>query len=140
MANWVIDLDTNVYNRFKNELNKRYTKDTLYFTISDRTPSKAQFPTVYFHTMQNLEEGSTLEGTDINAVLYSAQIEVTVVKDQTQAKKIMAEVINSMKTMLFEVIALPEITSTTDTYKAVARFRRLIGASDRLAKITSAKS
>lgn len=133
-GNWAVDLDSIIFTRIKNGLTsafgKKYTD--MYITNSDRTLTTAKFPTIYIHPMSNVELGNTLDGNSINGVMYTIQCEVTVTESQSQAKTIMAEILNIVKAMYFEVIAMPEVTSTDDTYRAVARFRRAVGASDTL--------
>lgn len=132
MANWAVDLDTTIYTYIQYALEKAFRAKypTMLITSSDRTPTVAQFPAIYIHSLSGVESGITTEGNDLNAVLYTLQAEVTVTENQKQAKTIMAEITNIAKIMMFKVIAMPETTSTEDTYVSVARFRRAIGAGD----------
>lgn len=134
MANWIIDLDSIVFTRIKsnltNELKTQYPD--LFVTNSDRTPTEPKFPTVYIHPLNGVEVGATLEGNTINGVMYTLQIEVTVTKSQSQARNVMSTIINIMKKMMFAVMGTPEFVNTEETYRQIARFRRTIGANDKL--------
>lgn len=131
-GNWTVDLDSIIFTRIKSGLTKTFGTEykNMYITNSDKTLTTAKFPTIYIHPMSNVELGNTLDGTSINGVMYTIQCEVTVTESQSQAKTIMAELLNIVKAMRFEIIAMPEVTSTDDTYRAVARFRRAIGANN----------
>lgn len=132
MGNWVIDLDNIIFTRIDTKLNKALLKKypDLYVTNSDLNTGVAKFPTVYVHVMPGIEQGNDLDGSTINAVLYALQLEVTST-NQTQTKDVMAELINVMKEMRFQVTAMPEFKNINTLYRQVCRVRRVIGADDK---------
>lgn len=132
MGNWVIDLDNIIFTRIDTKLQKALLKKypDLYITNSDLNTGVAKFPTVYIHIMPGIEQGQDLDGRTINAILYSIQLEVTST-NQTHTKEVMAELINVMKEMRFDVIAMPEFRNQNTLYRQVCRVRRVIGADDK---------
>lgn len=132
MAMWTSKISPIVFTEVKTKGNKALQTDypDIRFTTSNRAPTTAKFPTVYIHELPGVEQGSTLEGTSINAVLSSFQIDVTDNVSQNRVNEVMSEVVSIMKSMRFQVISMPEFQNTDDVYRATARFRRMIGAGD----------
>lgn len=132
MSNWAVDLDTMIYSIFKTALTEKLGEKypDMYITTLAKTPSTPKFPTIYFHPLSGVETGQTLVNDGINAVNYSVQIEVTVTESQQEARNISAEVLNVMKSLQFNVIAMPLMSEGEDTYITTSRFRRIIGAND----------
>lgn len=130
----MLDIESIVFTRIKygvgNKLTSTYPK--LNFTTSDRASTLPNFPTVYIHELGSAERGQDLEGTTINAILSTIQVEVTDNSDPANAKQVMDEVVKVMKTMRYEVNSMPEFNNTNEVYRRVARFRRIVGASDTL--------
>lgn len=128
----MLDIQSRVLSRVKNKypesLRNKYP-DTV-FTTSDRVANNPKFPNVYVHEMGSQELGRDLQGTTINAIRSTIQIEVTDNVSMSNAKEVMSNVIMTMKSMRYEVISLPEFQNTQSVYRSVARFRRVIGAYD----------
>lgn len=131
---WVSQISVKVSGRIKDEfsapLKKKYKMtDNNFSTVgSDTTP--AVFPFVYIQILPALEQGRDLEGTSINAGLFTFQIDVTDNKSQARAKEVAFEILRIMKGMRFEVTAMPSFEDTKDTHRSTARYRRLIGSGD----------
>ena len=119
-------LETQIFSlikaKFSTKIKEKY-KD-LTFTTSDKSSTKAKFPTVYIHMLESPEIGETLEGTEINGVTATFQIEVTDNQTQTRADEVSKEVLRIMKTMRFKVIGMPFHDNSGDTYRTVSRYRR----------------
>lgn len=96
---------------------------------TDKTP--AVFPFIFVHQLESVERGRDLSGTSINACLFSFQIDVTDNKSQTRASKVAYEILKIMKSMGFEVTTMVTFEDTNDTHRATARYRRLIGESEK---------
>lgn len=128
----MLDIQSRVFSRLKNKypttLQTKYP-NTL-FTTSDRISDNPQFPTVYVHEMQSQELGRDFDGTTINAIRSNFQIEVTDCDNMSNATEVMNYVVSAMKSMRYEVTSMPEFQNTQSVYRKVARFRRVIGASD----------
>lgn len=126
------NIEASVLSRLKNKyptsMKTKYP-DTN-FTTSNRVPNNPNFPTVYVHQMGAVEEGQDLDGTTINAVLPTIQIEVEDNKSMNNASDVMSYVIKTMKTMRYGVVTMPEFDNDQSIYRKVARFRRVIGSGD----------
>lgn len=129
---WTSNIQSVVFSIVKNEVSKvllnEYTD--LHFTTSDKVQTVPQFPSVYIHEIGSIEQGMDLEGADINAIMCNIQIEVTDNISQERVRKTMGEVLRVMKKMRFSVVLMPEYQNTTETFRQVARFRRVIGQGD----------
>lgn len=129
---WTNEISSIVFTRIKTEASKRLKSKypDIYFTNSDRAQTDPKFPTVYIHEIGSAEQGEDLQGTEINAVMTTFQIDVTDNQSQNRTNEVMSYVVEMMKSMRFSVIAMPEFQNTESTYRSTARFRRLIGNGD----------
>lgn len=134
MADWTDMISSNVFTRIKNEFSstlkaKYKMKDENFSTVgSSDTP--AVFPFVYVQLLPSAETGQDLEGTTINAGLFTFQIEVTDNQTQARAKDVMSEVKRIMKSMRFTVQCTPTLEDTKDTHRSIMRCNRIIGSCD----------
>ena len=130
----MLDIQARVFSRIKNAFPKNLkTKyPNISFTTSDRVADNPQFPTVYIHEMSSQELGRDLSGTTISAIRSTFQIEVYDNNSMDNAHTVMSSVIAIMKKMRYEVISMPEFKNSTETYRSVARFRRVIGSGETL--------
>lgn len=128
----MLDIQSRVFSRIKNKypqsLKTKYPDTT--FTTSDRVPESPTFPNVYVHELSSVERGRDLDGTSLNAVLSTIQVEVTDNESMSNAKEVMNNVVMTMKSMRYEVVVMPEFRNPQNLFKVVARFRRVIGAYD----------
>lgn len=125
-------LESQIFSRIKANFSDRIKKKypDLNFTTSDKTPTKAKFPTVYIHFMESPEIGSDLEGTSVNGITATFQIDVTDNQSQTRADEVSREVLRIMKTMRFKAVGMPFHDNSGDTYRTISRYRRPVGAGD----------
>lgn len=114
--------------KFSAKIKAKY-KD-LNFTTSDRSSTKPKFPTVYIHLLESTEIGSDLEGTSVNGINATFQIDITDNQSQTRADEVAKEVLRIMKSMRFKPVGMPFHDNSGDTYRTVSRYRRPIGAGD----------
>lgn len=128
----MIDIQSTVVSRLKNKYPQ--TLKTKYpntrFTTSDVIPQNPKFPTVYVHERGSMETGEDLDRTTINAVTASFQIDVEDNSSMENATEVMNYVLQTMKALRFGVVTMPEFKNTTDVYRKVAVFRRVIGDGD----------
>lgn len=126
------DLESIIFSRVKYQFSDRIKKkyESLNFTTSDKAPTKAKFPTVYIHMLESPEIGSDLEGTSINGITATFQIDVTDNQSQTRADEVAKEVLRIMKTMRFKAVGMPFHDNSGDTYRTISRYRRPVGAGD----------
>lgn len=94
--------------------------------------SKPTFPTIYIHELPGTEQGRTLDGQNINGVLTTFEVQAFTNTSQYDAKLMLAIVADVFKEMRFETTLMPEFKSDEKVYRSVARFRRILGANDRL--------
>lgn len=125
-------LESQIFSRIKANFSDRIKKKypDLNFTTSDKDPTKAKFPTVYIHFMESPEIGSDLEGTSINGITVTFQIDVTDNQSQSRADEVAKEALRTMKTMRFKAVGMPFHDNSGDTYRTISRYRRPVGAGD----------
>lgn len=135
MIDWIMLVPSIVFSRIKSEfsteLQTEYGMSDTNFSTTDSSNKKAVFPFVFVKAMGSMEQGQTLDGENINAGLFTFQVDVYDNKTQYRARKVMGEVVRIMKSMRFEIVSMPEFEST-DVHRSTTRFRRIIGANDKL--------
>lgn len=121
---------TQIKVRFSPKIKKKYS--SLNFATEEESKTPVQFPNVYVYLMASPEIGTTLEGTSLAGGLFTFQIKVTDNQNQTRVKEVMGEIVRIMKSMRFQMTAMPVYENTKDAYWSVARFRRVICDGDNL--------
>lgn len=137
MANenqWVFNLESKIFSIIKKKAldSLKESYPNIFITSSGKSTAKATFPTVLIHEMAGSELGSDLEGTAINAVRETFQIDVTTNTSQSDAKKVMSVIIMEFKKLRFQSTEMPEFDDGSETYRSTARVTRVIGANDKL--------
>jgi hypothetical protein len=131
---WAIDLEGTVVALVKTkaltQLKKKYPK--IVITNEGENSGQAAFPTVYIHLLPAVEQGQTLDGQTVNALLATFQVDVTTNTSKSDCRKVMAVITDTFKTMRFQGNAMPEFSISNKVHKSTARFRRMIAANDRL--------
>ena len=134
MADWTDRISSVVFSRIKNEfpssLKEKYKMTSSNFSTVGSTDTQAVFPFVYIQLLPSAEQGQDIEGSTINAGLFTFQIEVTDNQTQERAKDVMSEVKRIMKSMRFKVQPTPTLEDTKDTHRAIMRCNRRIGSDD----------
>ena len=134
MADWTDRISSVVFTRIKNEfsssLKTKYKMTSSNFSTVGSSDTPAVFPFVYIQLLPSTEQGQDLDGNEINAGLFTFQIEVTDNQSQTRAKDVMSEIKRIMKSMRFTVQPTPDIQDTKDTHRAIMRCNRIIGSDD----------
>ena len=134
MADWTDRISSVVFTRIKNEfsssLKTKYKMTDSNFSTVGSSNTPAVFPFVYIQLLPSTEQGQDIEGNEINAALFTFQIEVTDNQKQTRAKDVMSEVKRIMKSMRFSVQPTPTLEDTKDTHRAIMRCNRRIGSDD----------
>lgn len=136
----LLDLETRVFSRINNKVKSKLKSEypRLSCTNSDRNietkdkDSNDDYPLIYVHELSSPEIGSTLDGETINGLLSSFEITVFADSNQDDAKVVMNEVVLVMKSMRYQMIGSPFNDNDNGLYRRIARFRRVIGASDTL--------
>lgn len=131
---WAIDLESTVTTLVKvktlTQLKKTYPK--IVITNEGESSGQAVFPTVYIHLLPAVEQGQTLDGQTINALLATFQVDVTTNTSKADCRKVMATITDTFKIMRFQGNAMPEFSISNKVHKSTARFRRMIAANDGL--------
>ena len=139
-ADWVMMLPSSVFTRIKVKMPKELKSGntTIKLTSSNfstvgSSNTSAVFPFIYVQSLSATEQGRDLEGMNINGALFTFQVDVIDNKSQSNARIVMTEIIKIMKSMRFEIIAMPKFEGTQDnTHRMTARFRRAIDENDYL--------
>lgn len=132
---WFSDITSIVFTRVKAIVNKKLkTKyPGIDFTTKGFSPTDPKFPTVYIKRMQGAERGQDLDGTQVNAMLVTFQVEVTDNVSDTRAQEVADSVCEVMKSMRFQILGEPFPDNTQKgIYRNVARYQRIIGYGDTL--------
>lgn len=128
---WTSEIETTVFSRVKTQgiiaLGSKYPE--LFYTTKDEVEDEPSLPNVYVQELELAEQGRDLEGTEINAVLSTFQINVSAKRKQ-QTKEVMNQAVKTMKSMKFEAIGLPTYRTQNGLSKGTARFRRTIDKLD----------
>ena len=130
---WTSDITSIVFTRIKAIGNKKLkTKyPNINFTTSNESSKEPDFPTVYIKRLQGAERGQDLEGTSVNAILCSFQVEVTTNTNDTEAQEVADVVCSIMKSMRFQILGEPFADNTQKgVSRNVARYQRIIGYGD----------
>ena len=135
MTDWIMLVPSLVFSRIKTDFSEKlkteYGMTEKHFSTVNKSSTDPTFPFVYIHSLPASEQGGDLEGTTINAGLFSFQVDVYDNQSQSRARTVMREVVRIMKSMRFQVNAMPEFERSNDgVYRSTARFRRLIGSGD----------
>ena len=134
MADWTDRISSVVFTRIKNEfsstIKKNYKMKDENFSTVGSSDTPAVFPFVYIQLLPSTEQGQDIEGSTINAGLFTFQIEVTDNQMQERTKDVMSEVKRIMKSMRFTVQCTPTLEDTKDTHRAIMRCNRIIGSDD----------
>lgn len=130
---WIMDIPLKVLMRLRVEGMKSLSEyyPDLNITDDDKQLEKPSFPTVFMQDIGGAEQGQDIEGKSVNAVLSTIQIDVVDNKKRSNVREVMSEMIRIMKSMGYSITTTANFERTQDnTYRMVARFRRMIGYND----------
>ena len=103
---------------------------SLFWRVEYETNQKPIFPTVYIHELSGLEQGQTLDGQTVNAVLETIQVDISSNTSGSDVRLVTATVANVFKELRFDVVGMPTYGKSDGIYTSTMRFRRLYGAND----------
>jgi len=130
---WVLDNESRIFTRIKGMTEKTLSKKFpgIYYTTSDELTENVTKPyTVYLHELNGVEKGQDLCGQDINGILSTFELKVSVNTKKSDCKAILVEILKAFKQLYFDVVVLPEIQTDSEMYIGIGRFRRVIGQGD----------
>lgn len=126
---WAFDIDTNVFSKIYAQLHEKYPKALI--TRDEQSSTTPTFPTILIQALEPVEKNPDLE-TQINSVLFSAQITVTTNKSRSEAMSIASEVAKRYKDLSFQLIGMPYCRKEDKLWAATFRARRTFDWNDRL--------
>ena len=132
---WVMALPSIVFTRIKTEfsskLKEKYSITGKNFSTVGSSDTPPVFPFIYLQSIEPIETGMDLEGTNINGGIFSFQVDVIDNQSQTRAKEVMTEILRIMKKMGFKCSPMPSFdNSSKNVFRMVARFRKNIDEND----------
>lgn len=125
-------IESQIFSRVKANFSERIKKkyENLAFTTQEVNKGDPKFPTIYINIIESSEVGSTLEGTSINGINVTFQIDVIDNESQQRADEVAAEVLRIMKSMRFKVVMMPIHVRQSGIYRTVSRYKRVISNND----------
>ena len=112
------------------KLNTKYPD--IDFTTSASSSTTPKFPTVYIKRMQGAERGQDLDGSTVNAMLVTFQVEIADNISETRAQEVADNVCAVMKSMRFQILGEPVTDSRGNIHRNIARYQRVVGYGDTL--------
>lgn len=131
-TNWVMKLEPMIFTVLKTKLVKQFKTKFPKINVTDtnRNSTEPEYPSIMLQQLPFVERGQDLEGSSINAILCSFQIDVYTNTTQTDADTIMSEIIDIFKSMKFTINAFPSFANTSTYFRSTLRVERMIGADD----------
>lgn len=128
---WFSELESRLFTIFKTRMKAQF--NNAKFTTNDQQIIERNFPVVYFHELEQVETGNDLDNTSVNAINETIQIQVYA-KNADDCRNLSAASVSQMKSLRFNVIAMPIYTHTEDgrLFLSSMRFRRVYGGGDSL--------
>lgn len=127
---WYLQIQDKVFTQIEYMMKKKYPK--LICTTKNENGEPAKFPTLYLHELTPIEKGQDLTNESINAVLATIEIQVWTNTTETDCRNIIAEAVNQMKSLQFDIIELPIVTTRGKLAWGAIRCRRMIGSGDKI--------
>ena len=95
-----------------------------HFSMTKDNPSDTELPFIYLQRIVGTETAIDLERDEFQGGLFTYEVRVTSNKSQRQAKDIMEQVTNAMKSMRFWGTSLPVISDVGNLHIMIARWQR----------------
>lgn len=131
---WTSNITSIVFTRLKAIGNKKLKSKypNINYTTSSEVLTDPKFPNVYVRRMQGAERGQDLDGSGVNAILCTFQIEVSDNISDTRAQEVADEMCAIMKSMRFQILGEPIAESSGGVKRNIARYQRIVGYDDTL--------
>lgn len=131
---WWAELESRLFTlytkRIRDALSEKYPN--IKCTASPMTISASKFPTCYFRMVDWIETGNDLDNTETHAVTATLQVDVIANTSLSDCKEVVYETIDIVKSLRFNIIAMPIYSASNNLYTGVIRFRRIIGGSEEI--------
>lgn len=133
---WAFNLENLVFSKLKAKLtaNLKEKYPQINVTMDTKLREDTKFPTVLVQILSMHEKGNTLEGDLICGVDMQTQINVYVTKKQgfSVAREVESEVVDAMKSMLFNSTMQQVEFDNDEILTSVLRFDRIFGQGDKI--------
>ena len=93
----------------------------------------AEFPTLFLHELAPVELGQDLTNETVNAILATIEIQVWTNTTEDDCRNIIADALNQMKLLKFNVPEMPLVEVSDRISWGVIRCKRTIGNGDEIA-------
>lgn len=128
-------LGSTVYTILKTKVKKAMASNFPNISFSDEpTNQDPVFPNVFFQQLQPVEQGQTLDGNNINAMLDTVQITVTTNTSKSDANKVAWACVDALKSIRYDMVMLPiysiQTKESTRIHTFTFRARRIVGDGD----------
>jgi len=127
---WFLQIQSKVFTQIQYMMKKKYPK--LNCTTKSENGLPASFPTLYLHELEPVERGQDLTNETVNAVLSTIEIVVWTDTTEDECRNMLAEAVNQMKKLQFNITGLPVVVTNDKLSRGVIRCRRLIGNGDKI--------
>lgn len=132
MSSWVADLDSTIFTflkvKFPTILKAKYPN--IKFSNEDILRTEAKFPYVKIKIVSMDERGRDLQNNGINAVNVVLQVDVISNNRQRDANEIIYAILDTVKSMRFNIDSLPTEIQEGDIYRSTMRASRVLGSGD----------
>lgn len=133
MANanqWAFDLESHLFSKIYSNIFPKFQNANI--TKDEQSTSSPVFPTILIQSVDPVEENSDLESTQINTILFCAQVTVTTNKGRSEALSIAHALTQEYKNMSFKIITMPICRKQDQIWSVTFRARRAFDWNDRL--------
>lgn len=125
-----MQIQSKVLTQVEYMMKKKYPK--LICTTKNENGQPAKFPTLFLHELQSIEQGQDLTNETVNAVLSTIEIQVWTNTTETDCRNIIAEAVNQMKLLQYNITGMPIVEVNDKIAWGVVRCRRMVGNADKL--------
>lgn len=128
MANeWFSQIESTILTIIQYELQGKLLAPypNLKCTTKNQYTNPSEFPTLYLHMLNPLEEAQDLENDEVNAILATIEMQVFSNRSETESNKIMTKAISVMKSLHWSITMFPDPQTNDKISVSIARFRKL---------------
>lgn len=131
MDSWYMQIQNKVFTQVQYMMQKKYPN--LKCTTRNENGLPAEFPTLFLHELAPVELGQDLTNETVNAILATIEIQVWTNTTESDCRSIIAEALNQMKLLQFNVPEMPLVEVSDRISWGVIRCKRIIGNGDKIA-------
>ena len=132
MDSWYMQIQNKVFTQIQYMMQKKYPN--LKCTTRNENGLPAEFPTLFLHELAPVEIGQDLTNETVNAILATIEIQVWTNTTEDDCRSIIAEALNQMKLLQFNVPEMPLVEVSDRISWGVIRCKRMIGNGDEIAQ------